>query len=134
MQPDVTNLGELERTVLEYVWNHGECDVKAAHAAIGRERKITHNTVQSTFKRLWEKGLLSRWKEGHAYVYAPRVDRAELTELLMSELVDEVAGDRMQVALEAFVNLAERTGEGTLEQLEELVAARRKLRDKRGDT
>lgn len=129
MEPNVTNLGELERAVLEFVWENGECDVKSAYAAIGEEREITHNTVQSTFKRLWEKGLLSRWKEGHAYIYSPRVDRSELTELLMGELVDEVAGAKIQVALEAFVNLADRAGEGTLEQLEELIAARRSHRD-----
>lgn len=69
MKADISNLGDLEMAVLEYVWEEGESDVKAAHRVIGAERGITHNTVQSTFKRLWEKGLLSRYEEGHAYVY-----------------------------------------------------------------
>lgn len=126
MNADVSNLGELEMAVLEYVWNHGESNVKTAHRAIGEPRGITHNTVQSTFKRLWEKGLLSRHKDGHAYLYEQRVSRRELTELMVGQLVDQVAGAEMRVALEAFVNLADRAGEDTLETLETLVAARRR--------
>lgn len=129
MHMDVTNLGELEMAVLEDVWEHGPSDVKAAHARIGTARGITHNTVQSTLKRLWEKGLMSRHKDGHAYVYAPLVDRSRLTELMVSELVDQVAGSELHVALEAFVNLADRAGQDTLEALERLVAARRMVQE-----
>ncbi len=126
MSADISNLGELEMAVLEYVWEHEQSDVKTAHRALGVERGITHNTVQSTFKRLWEKGLLSRHKAGHAYIYSARVDRRALTELMVGDLVEQVAGAEMQVALEAFVNLADRAGRGTLEALEKLVAARRR--------
>lgn len=129
MEADVSNLGELEMAVLEYVWKRGSSDVKKAHGDVGTERGITHNTVQSTFKRLWEKGLLSREKDGHAYVYSPRIDRKQLTEIMVGELVDQVAGTDVQVALEAFVNLADRAGDDTLAALESLVAARRRAED-----
>ncbi|MGM0556334.1 MAG: BlaI/MecI/CopY family transcriptional regulator [Myxococcota bacterium] len=130
MKADISNLGELEMAVLEYVWEHGDSDVKTAHRNVGVERGITHNTVQSTFKRLWEKGLLARTKDGHAYVYAPKVSRKQLTELMVGDLVAQVAGADVKVALEAFVNLADRAGDETLEALERLVAARRKAQDK----
>lgn len=125
MQPDVSNLGELELTVLQYVWEVGPTDVKAAHEVIGHHRGITHNTVQSTFKRLWEKGLLTRVKESHAYVYGPLVTRSELTELMVGSLVDQIAGAEFTCAVEAFVNLADRAGEDTLDAMERLIAARR---------
>merc|ERR1711974_278876 len=108
MNAELPNLGELEMAVLEYVWSYGATDVKSAHQGIGEARGITHNTVQSAFKRLWEKDLLGRRKEGHAYVYYAVVNRRELTELMVGGLVQHLAGDRMSVALEAFVNLAER--------------------------
>lgn len=111
--------------VLEHVWEVGPTDVKTAHRTIGPARGITHNTVQSTFKRLWEKGLFSRVKEGHAYVYDALIDRRELTELMVASLVDQVAGSEIGVALEAFVNLADRAGDDTLDALEALIAARR---------
>ncbi len=100
-------------------------EVKSAHTAVGVPRDITLNTVQSTMKRLWEKGLLEREKEGHAYVYYAKLSRRDLTELMVGELVDQVTGSQMEVALQAFVNLAERAGEDTLGRLEQLVAARR---------
>ncbi len=122
---ELSNLGALEMAVLEHVWCAGPCDVKAAHASLGVERGITHNTVQSTFKRLWEKGLLTREKVGHAYVYGAKLDRRELTEQVVGSLVEQLAGSQISVALEAFVNLADAAGSDTLDELEALIARRR---------
>lgn len=126
MTTDVSNLGALEMAVLEYVWEHGPSDIKEAHGQIGVERGITHNTVQSTFKRLWKKGLLSRSKQSHAYIYAARVDRCQLTELMVNQLVEQVASHEPTVAIEAFVNFADNAGDEAFTALEELVAARRR--------
>ena len=122
---DVSNLGELEMAVLQHVWDLGPTDVKAAHQAIGIDRGITHNTVQSTFKRLWEKGLLRRMKQGHAFIYGELVNKRELTELMVASLVDQITGSEFSVALEAFVNLAEQAGDDKLDALESLIANRR---------
>lgn len=121
----LANLGDLERAVLEYLWQEGAAEVKTVHAVIGQARGITHNTVQSTLKRLWKKELLTREKDGRAYVYAPAVDRETLTERSVGAVIDEVAGGEMGVALEAFVNLADEAGEETLDELEALIAERR---------
>lgn len=125
MRKDPTNLGELELAILQYLWDQGPHKVKAAYRAVGVPREITLNTVQSTMKRLWEKGLLVREKQGHAYVYSAQMTRRDLTELMVSELIEDVAGSRVEVALQAFVDVAERAGEETLDRLETLVAARR---------
>ena len=123
-------LGDLELEVLEHVWQHGEVEIKSAHQDLGEPRGITHNTVQSAFKRLWEKKLLQRRKVGHAHLYSSKISRQELTERLVGELIEQVAGPSPSVALEAFVNLAERAGEDTLAELEELVSRRRQDRGK----
>ncbi|MGM0574908.1 MAG: BlaI/MecI/CopY family transcriptional regulator [Myxococcota bacterium] len=120
-----SRLGELEIAVMEHVWEHGPTDVRAAHAVIGADRGITHNTVQSTFKRLADKGLLRREKRSHAYVYSALVDRRALTERVVGEMVDQVSGGRVEIALEAFVDFADHAGEDTLDRLERLIAARR---------
>ena len=128
---DNPKLGDLELEVLEHVWEQGEVDIKSAHQVLGEPRGITHNTVQSAFKRLWEKKLLRRRKEGHAHLYRSKISRQELTERLVGELIEQVAGPSPSVALEAFVNLAARAGEDTLAELEELVARRRQDRGKK---
>ena len=125
MAPDLDNLGNLELAVLQYVWQEGPSDVKTVYEALGPERDISHNTVQSALKRLYEKELLRRRKEGHAYVYAQRLDRSEVTERRVAEVVDELAGGELDVALQAFVNFAERAGGETLEKLEAMIARRK---------
>lgn len=122
---DTANLGELEMSVLHHVWENGPTDVKAAYEVLGRPRGITLNTVQSAFKRLWEKNLLSREKQSHAYIYAPAVSRSELTEQMVGTLITQLTGDEFGAAIEAFVNLAERAGDDTLDAMERLIAARR---------
>ena len=72
------SLGDLESAVMEYCWTAGEGDAKAVHRVIGEPRQITLNTIQSTLKRLYAKGLLLRRKVSHAHIYAPRMSRDEV--------------------------------------------------------
>ena len=80
-------LGELELAVMDHLWSSGAKDAKAVHRAVGRGRRITLNTIQSTLKRLFEKGLLQRKKESHAHIYSPRVTRAEFHRKALQEVI-----------------------------------------------
>lgn len=121
-------LGELETAVLEHVWTSGASDVKAVHHALGEPRGITLNTVQSTMERLFRKGLLTREKVSHAYVYSARQTREELGARVVEEVVGRLLQGEAVPVLEAFVDLAERTDAANLDRLERLIAARRKAR------
>lgn len=125
MALELDNLGDLELAALEYIWREGPSAVKTVYGDIGPERDISHNTVQSALKRLWEKGLLDREKDGHAYVYSPRFDREEVAEQRIADVVDQLADGELDVALAAFVNFAERAGDETLQRLEAMVARRK---------
>lgn len=119
-------LGDLERTVMDHLWSTGAQDVKACHLAVGRRRRITLNTVQSTMERLYRKALLRREKVSHAYVYEPALSREAFGARLAREVVASVVGSAAPASvLAAFVDLAERTSEDGLERMERLIAARR---------
>jgi predicted transcriptional regulator len=125
-------LGELESSVMEFLWDGGEGEAKAVHKALGKRRGITLNTIQSTLKRLFEKGLLARDKVSHAHVYRPAVDRATFQRGALGQLVGRILGGEADVMVSAFVDLTERAGPKHLERLEQLVAERRRaLRDKK---
>lgn len=124
-------LGELETAVMEHLWSRGPADVKAVHAVLGPLRRITSNTVQSTMERLHRKGLLSREKVSHAFVYAARRKREEVRAEILQEVVRQVVGGGTDLMLSTFVDLAARSGEDTLVRLERMVADRRA---KRGGT
>lgn len=119
-------LGALERAVMEHLWRGGDGDAKAVHAALGRRRGITLNTVQSTLKRLYDKGLLDRAKVSHAHIYRARVGRAEFHRGLVDELVGGLMNGEADAVVAAFVDLTERAGPEHLARLEALVAARRR--------
>ena len=122
------NLGELELLVLERLWSDGPGDAKAVHRAIGRPRKITLNTIQSTLKRLHDKDFLLREKVSHAYVYAPRVSREAFQKRALHHVVDLVMDGQPEAMVSAFAELTELAGYEHLQRLERLVDERLKDR------
>jgi predicted transcriptional regulator len=104
--------------------------VKDVHRAIGRPRRIALNTVQTTLKRLHEKGLLTREKVSHAFIYAPAVTREEYQRRTLDQTVNLLLHGEQLSMVSAFVDLAERAGPEQLERLERLVAERLAKRDR----
>jgi predicted transcriptional regulator len=119
-------LGELESSVMDFLWDGGEGEAKAVHRGLGASRGITLNTIQSTLKRLFEKGLLARDKVSHAHVYRPSMTRDEFQRGALDKLVGALMGGEAAAMLSAFVDLTERAGPKHLERLEKLVAERRR--------
>jgi predicted transcriptional regulator len=119
-------LGELETSVLEYLWSVAGADAKDVHVALGKRRGITLNTIQSTLKRLFEKRLLERDKVSHAHVYRARLTREEFHRTALEEIVLGLMRGEASSMVAAFVDLTERAGPEHLERLETLVAERRR--------
>lgn len=117
-------LGELERAVMEVLWSEGSCDAKEVYSTVGRERGITLNTIQSTMKRLFIKGFLSRVKESHAHIYAPAIDRESFFRQVLGRVVEELAVKEPANLIPAFVDLADRVSTRDLERLERLLGER----------
>ena len=108
-----------------HLWERGASDVKAVHLAITRIRGNTLNTVQSTMERLYRKGLLSREKVSHAYVYTPSLSREAFGAQVIQDVLRDVLGGTLAPVLAAFVDLTAKTGDAELARLERLIAARR---------
>lgn len=121
-------LGELELAVLEHLWGSQDADVQETHAAVGKRRGISPNTVGSALERLYKKGLLTRKKVSHAYRYRAALDR----ETFRARKVAEAAGGLKALGkrglLAAFVDLVADSDEQALLELERLI------RKKRGET
>lgn len=117
-------LGELEKAVLEHLWSVEAADAKAVHSIIGTQRGITLNTIQSTLERLHGKGLLSRGKVSHAYVYV--LQREQLMGRIIEDVMTAFSDGKSQPMLSAFVDFAARADEKNLDRLERLIEARRR--------
>lgn len=121
-------LGELELAVLEHLWAHGEDDVAGVHAAVGRARAITLNTVGSTLERLHRKGLALRWKVSHAYRYAAAIERDSFQARRMVEAAGGAAALADTGLLAAFVDAVAELDASSLDRLAAILEARREGR------
>jgi predicted transcriptional regulator len=91
---------------------------------VGVRRGISLNTVQSTLERLFRKGLLTREKVSHAFVYTPALERRALMVRLIGDLVETLSDGRPEPMLGAFVDLAAQVDSKNLARLEQLLAER----------
>jgi predicted transcriptional regulator len=124
-------LGELEKQVLNQLWSVGEADAKQIHAIVGDERGCSLNTIQSTLDRLYKKQLLSREKQGHAFIYRARVDREDLIARLIRDITSDFVSNCSDSLMAAFVSLSADLGDSELDRLETMI---REHRSKEQDT
>ena len=121
-------LGDLELAVLEHLWATGEADVAETHAGVGRRRGISSNTVGSALERLFRKNLVQRRKVSHAYRYRASIDR----DAFRARRALEAAGGAEALAergvLAAFLDMVADADVEVLDQLEALIAERRRER------
>jgi len=72
------DLGELQRTVLETVWELGEAGVHQVRDRLNRKKKkLAYTTVLSAMQKLEKAGWLEHRAEGRSYVYTPTRTRDE---------------------------------------------------------
>ena len=71
------NLGELQRTVLETVWELGEASVHEVRERLNRTKRLAYTTVLSAMQKLERLGWLKHRAEGRTYVYQPVQSREE---------------------------------------------------------
>jgi len=101
-------LGELERAVLETLWDKGELSGKDIFDLLGQPRNIRHNTILTVLDRLVRKGLVLRRKLGRDNSYKPKISRDEYIDKVASPIISELMDISGDVTLAAFVEKARR--------------------------
>jgi predicted transcriptional regulator len=79
-------LGPLEVRIMRIIWQQERVTVKQVHGQLAPLHDIAYTTVMTTMSRLAEKGILSRHREGLAYVYAPAISE----DVFVARMVDQV--------------------------------------------
>jgi predicted transcriptional regulator len=97
---DVNRLGELERAIMDILWESPDPLTVRQVSGNLTERDLAHTTVMTVLDRLAKKGFARRERDGRAWRYRAAATReAYVTELMLSAL--EQTGDR-QAALARF--------------------------------
>jgi predicted transcriptional regulator len=97
----VKGLGDLERAVMEILWGSDE---PASARDVSRslaDRDLAYTTVMTVLDRLAKKGLVTRERDGRAWLYRPAAPREDYIADLMQGAL-ELTGDR-SAALVRFV-------------------------------
>lgn len=72
----VTQLGELEKQVMEIVWQtNAPISVRGVTESIQKKRLIAYTTVMTVMGRLVTKGLLARKFDTSHYIYSPTLTK-----------------------------------------------------------
>ena len=114
-------LGNLEKMVLQYLWDNDSADAKQVHAHFEKLRGGSLNTIQSTLDRLFKKRILAREKLGHAFHYRSAVDRNQFIGQLINDITDDFGGKGENTLLAAFASMSSGLNDSQLDELERLI-------------
>lgn len=114
-------LGELEVAVMEVVWQKGRATVREVHEELSRQREIAYTTVMTTMGRLAEKQLLTKEKQGMAYVYIPVYSKKDFIANFVQTVIDGLWDDYSELAFAHFLGRLQEDDEAKLAQLEKVL-------------
>ena len=123
--------GDLEYAVLASLWDAGRASARELHDRVGAAKGLAYTTIAKVLDRLHVKGLVSRRMSGRAFVYVAKVPRVTIDEARAKRAVLRLLGDAPRPAMAALVDAVDALDPQLLEELERLVADRRK-RGRRG--
>jgi predicted transcriptional regulator len=89
----MTRLGELERAVMDVLWDRGTPATVREVAEVLRDRDLAYTTVMTVLDRLAGKGMVERERAGRAWSYRPAASREAFIAQLMLDALD-LAGSR----------------------------------------
>ncbi|MCZ2404448.1 BlaI/MecI/CopY family transcriptional regulator [Paenarthrobacter sp. Z7-10] len=81
-------LGELEQAVMDRMWSWDHpVAVREVLEDLQRGRNLAYTTVMTVMDTLHRKGILTRHKEGRAFIYRPALTREQHTAAFMGEVL-----------------------------------------------
>lgn len=117
-------LGPLETEIMQILWEDERSTVKKVHRRLAQQRDIAYTTVMTTMSRLSEKGVLTRHREGLAYVYSPAITEEDFVQMVVRQVLDGLLNDYSDTAIEYMVDYLARNNPSELERLQRVIQAR----------
>ena len=124
-QPALRVFGELEREVMNIVWNNKRVSVRYVYEALKKKRKIAYTTVMTIMDRLFSKKVLKRYKEGKTYFYQSDRTKEVFLEKASEAIISNLVSDFGDVAIAQFLNTLDQVDPQKLSQLRKKLKAKR---------
>ncbi len=121
------HFGELQRAVIEVVWELGEATVRQVWTQLCPERELAYTTVLTAMQRLEQAGWLKHRTEGKKNVYCPTRTRAQAGAGSVRKFVQRMFDGNALLLFRQLVEEGE-LNDDELRELQQLINAKRKER------
>ena len=91
-QPRLKNLGEVEQSVMDYIWSHGRSTAEACREALAASRPMKDSTIRTVLRRLEEKGYVTHNVEGRTFIYRAADRRQNVAVRAVKNIIDRFCG------------------------------------------
>jgi predicted transcriptional regulator len=97
MAENSTDLGDLERDVMQLVWASGPITAEAVRERL--PRKLKESTVRTVLRRLEDKGFVTHSLEGRTYVFEASEPRGDVAARAVRRIVDWLCNGSVEEVL-----------------------------------
>lgn len=103
-QPRLKNLGEVEQSVMDYIWSRGSATAEACREALATTRPMKDSTIRTVLRRLEDKGFLSHAVDGRTFIYKPSDKRQNVAVRAVKNIIDRFCGGSAEALLLGMVD------------------------------
>jgi BlaI family penicillinase repressor len=123
------HFGQLQRAVIEAVWELGEATVREVWTRLCREKELAYTTVLTAMQRLERDGWLKHRAEGNKHVYLPTWTRAQADAGSVRKFVQRMFNGNALVLFRQLVE-EDQLSDQELRELQQLINEKRRERRK----
>jgi len=123
------HFGQLQRAVIEVVWELGEATVRQVWTRLCRRKELAYTTVLTAMQRLEKNGWLKHRVDGRKHVYLPTKTRGQAGAGSVRKFVQRMFNGNALVLFRQLVEEGELSDQ-ELRELQQLINQKRKERVK----
>ena len=119
------DLGELQRAVIEVVWELGEASVHQVRKRLARKKKLAYTTVLTAMQNLEKAGWLRHRTQGKSYVYLPTRTREQAGAKSVRKFTERMFGGDALLMFQHLMRQSKLT-DTELDELRKMIEEKRK--------
>lgn len=91
-QGRLKNLGDVEQSVMDYIWAHGPSTAEACREGLAASRPMKDSTIRTVLRRLEEKGYVTHEVDGRTFVFKASDARQNVAVRAVKGIIDRFCG------------------------------------------
>ena len=98
------NLGELEKQIMDILWNKQNVSVRCILEELQKDRKIAYTTVATILQRLHDKKLVAKKEDKTGFRYTPKISREDYLKRLSQSFLSNLVSGFGDMAIASFAH------------------------------